>query len=284
VPLDVDRQGARLDALDGHDAPLAYVTPSHQFPTGATMSLDRRLKLLEWAHASGAYVVEDDYDCDYRFSGPPLTALAGLDSGRNVIYLGTFSKSIGAGIRTGFMVLPPQLIEPTRTLKMLLNFGHPWLEQYVLADFLQTRAYERHLRRIRRAYREVRDTLVGELASAFGEVDLWGVESGMHLMWRLPRHFPKPAEFIERVARGGVRIHSLHSGGAHDLGSAYVKDAILLGYSSLSCDEIRTAVRVMRHAVDDFASPRAHHIVIAGLDPAIHSLEKKNGSAGQAHG
>ena len=81
------------------------------------MPLDRRLKLLEWAQTSGAYVIEDDYDSDYRFSGPPLTALAGLDTGHNVIYLGTFSKSVGAGIRTGFMVLPPQLIEPAHGRK-----------------------------------------------------------------------------------------------------------------------------------------------------------------------
>jgi GntR family transcriptional regulator / MocR family aminotransferase len=284
VPLEVDRQGARVETLGEDDASFAYVTPSHQFPTGATMSLDRRLKLLEWAHASGAYVVEDDYDSDYRYSGPPLTALAGLDNGRNVIYLGTFSKSIGAGIRTGFMVLPPQLLEPARTLKILFNFGHPWLEQYVLADFLRTHAYQRHLRRIRRAYREVRDTLLEELASAFGELDLWGVESGMHLMWRLPRDFPKPSEFIERVARHGVRIHSLHSAGAHDMGSQYAKDAILFGYSSLSREEIKTAVRVMRNAVDDCVALRSPRIVIAGLEPAIHLLAKKDGPAGQACG
>jgi GntR family transcriptional regulator/MocR family aminotransferase len=250
-PLDVDKQGARLDALAKTCAPLAYVTPSHQFPTGATMSLDRRLKLLEWAQSSGAYVIEDDYDSDYRFSGPPLTALAGLDTGHNVIYLGTFSKSIGAGIRTGFLVLPPQLIEPARTIKILLNFGHPWLEQYVLADFLRTRAYAHHLRRIRRAYREVRDTLLEELKRAFGDVDLWGAESGMHIMWRLPRDFPNVQSFVDSTAAYGVRIHSLESGGAHDMGSSYAKDSILLGYSSLSREEITVAVRAMINAVRD---------------------------------
>jgi GntR family transcriptional regulator / MocR family aminotransferase len=255
-PLDVDRQGAQLDALGDSCAPLAYVTPSHQFPTGATLPLDRRLKLLEWAQTSGAYVIEDDYDSDYRFSGPPLTALAGLDTGHNVIYLGTFSKSVGAGIRTGFMVLPQQLIEPARTIKILLNFGHPWLEQYVLADFLTTRAYQQHLRRIRRAYREVRDTLLDELRSAFGNVDLWGVESGMHIMWRLPRDFPKVQDLVEGTARHGVRIHSLESGGAHDMGSPYPKDSILLGYSSLSREDIRTAVRAITNAVDDLAIGR----------------------------
>jgi len=255
-PLDVDKQGARLDALAASVWPLAYVTPSHQFPTGATMSLDRRLKLLEWAQTSGAYVIEDDYDSDYRFSGPPLTALAGLDAGHNVIYLGTFSKSIGAGIRTGFMVLPPQLIEPSRTIKILLNFGHPWLEQYILADFLRTGAYRHHLRRIRRAYREARDILMKELGNAFGNIDLWGVESGMHIMWRLPRDFPNVDDFVKRTGDHGVRIHSLASGGAHDMGSPYPKDSILLGYASLSCEDIATAVRAMSNAAEELAAGR----------------------------
>jgi GntR family transcriptional regulator/MocR family aminotransferase len=267
-PLDVDRQGAQLDALGHSHAPLAYVTPSHQFPTGATMPLERRLKLLEWAQTSGAYVIEDDYDCDYRFSGPPLTALAGLDTGHNVIYLGTFSKSVGAGIRTGFMVLPPQLIEQARTIKILLNFGHPWLEQLVLADFLRSRAYQQHLRRIRRAYRDVRDTLLEELRSAFGNVDLWGVESGMHIMWRLPRGFPKVQNLVDGAARYGVRIHSLESGGAHDMGSPYPNDSILLGYASMSREDIRTGVRAIINAVDDLAAGRPSAQPPSGLrDP-----------------
>jgi GntR family transcriptional regulator/MocR family aminotransferase len=274
-PLDVDGQGARLDALGAACAPLAYVTPSHQFPTGATMSLDRRLKLLEWTHNSGAYVIEDDYDSDYRFSGPPLTALAGLDPGHSVIYLGTFSKSIGAGIRTGFMVLPPQLVETARTIKILLNFGHPWFEQYLLGDFMTTRAYQHHLRRIRRAYREVRDTLMEELRAAFGNLDLWGVESGMHIMWRLPRHFPNVKDFVERTASYGVRIHSLESGGAHDMGSPYANDSILLGYSSLSREEIRTAVLAMANAVQDLT---------AGRLPAKHQIDRVILDACQSNG
>jgi GntR family transcriptional regulator / MocR family aminotransferase len=278
-PLDVDRQGARLDALAGARGPLAYVTPSHQFPTGATMSLDRRLKLLEWAHASGAYVVEDDYDSDYRFTGPPLTALAGLDSGYNVIYLGTFSKSIGAGIRTGFMVLPPQLIEPARTIKILLNFGHPWLEQYVLADFLRSGAHRHHLRRIRRAYREARDALMEELKCAFGDVDLWGTESGMHIMWRLPRDFPKVDDLVARVAGYGVRIHSLESGGAHDMGCPYRKDSILLGYASLSRNDIATAVRAMVNAVHDLASRRPRIELRAGERSQLASRRTERADA-----
>ena len=221
-PLDVDRQGAQLDALGESRAPLAYVTPSHQFPTGATMPLERRLKLLEWAQTSGAYVIEDDYDCDYRFSGPPLTALAGLDIGHNVIYLGTFSKSVGAGIRTGFMVLPPQLIEPARTIKILLNFGHPWLEQFVLADFLGAAPISSICAGYARAYRDVRDTLLDGAQKRLrhrrsvgrGQRDAHHVAAagGVSQRCRI---------CVDGAARYGVRIHSLESGGAHDMGSPY---------------------------------------------------------------
>jgi GntR family transcriptional regulator/MocR family aminotransferase len=198
-------------------------------------------------------VVEDDYDSDYRYAGPPLTALAGLDAAESVIYLGTFSKSIGAGFRTGFMVVPPQLVEPVRTLKTLLNFGHPWIEQYLLAEFLSTRSYQQHLRRIRRSYARVRDCLLQELSRAFGKVDLWGADCGMHIMWRLPPDFPDPAAFVAATARRGVRLHTLESGGAYDFGSSYVRDSLLLGYSSLSEQEIKTAVQAMVLAFDELA-------------------------------
>jgi GntR family transcriptional regulator/MocR family aminotransferase len=252
-PLDVDAHGPQFDRISETSAPFAYVTPSHQFPTGVTMTLERRLRLLEWAKDSGAYVVEDDYDSDYRYAGPPLTALAGLDAAESVIYLGTFSKSIGAGFRTGFMVVPPQLVEPVRTLKTLLNFGHPWIEQYLLAEFLSTRSYQQHLRRIRRSYARVRDCLLQELSRAFGKVDLWGADCGMHIMWRLPPDFPDPAAFVAATARRGVRLHTLESGGAYDFGSSYVRDSLLLGYSSLSEQEIKTAVQAMVLAFDELA-------------------------------
>jgi GntR family transcriptional regulator/MocR family aminotransferase len=251
TPIDVDRDGMRVDGIGGLKARLIYVTPSHQFPTGVTLSLERRLRLLEWAQNTGAYLLEDDYDSDFRYFGPPLTALAGLDTSRSVIYLGTFSKSIGAGLRTGFLVVPPQLVEPTMTVKVLLNYGHPWTEQALLADFLNSRSYQRHLRKIRRAYSEVRDYLLDELKKAFGEVDIWGAETGMHVMWRLPKGFPRAQEFAVATRAYGIRIHTLGSAGAHDLASPYGPNSILLGYSALTKQEIRTGVQAMQKALLD---------------------------------
>jgi len=250
VPVGVDREGTTVEQLRGVSASLAYVTPSHQFPTGATLTIERRLKLLEWAQATGAYIVEDDYDSDYQYSGPPMIALAGLDNSRSVIYLGTFSKSIGAGLRTGYMVLPPQLVDHARKVKSLMNYGHPWLEQMVLADFLATGSFQRHLRRIRRSYAAVRDCLIDGLRSGFGEPDIRGAANGMHVMWRLPPGFPDPETLVAQVHEFGVEIYTLAGAGAVDFGSPYAADSILLGYSSLTEDEVKKGVRAIGRAVE----------------------------------
>jgi GntR family transcriptional regulator/MocR family aminotransferase len=250
VPVGVDREGMAVEPLRSINASLAYVTPSHQFPTGATLTIERRLKLLEWAQSTGAYVVEDDYDSDYQYSGPPMIALAGLDSSRSVIYLGTFSKSIGAGLRTGYMVLPPQLVNDARTVKSLINYGHPWLEQMALADFLTSGSFRRHLRRIRRSYASVRDCLIDGFKSRFGELDIRGAANGMHVMWRLPVGFPDPETLVAQVHDLGVEIYTLAGAGAVDFGSPYAADSILLGYSSLTEDEVTKGVRAISRAVE----------------------------------
>ena len=251
TPIEVDRDGMRVDTIGGLKSRLIYVTPSHQFPTGVTLSLERRLRLLEWAQNTGAYLLEDDYDSDFRYFGPPLTALAGLDTGRSVIYLGTFSKSIGAGLRTGFLVVPPQLVEPAMTVKVLLNYGHPWAEQALLADFLNSRSYQRHLRKIRRAYSGVRDYLLEELKKAFGEVDIWGAETGMHVMWRLPKGFPTAQEFAAATRAYNIKIHTLETAGTYDMASPYGADSIILGYSALTRQEIKAGVQAMEKALVD---------------------------------
>jgi GntR family transcriptional regulator/MocR family aminotransferase len=251
VPVTVDEGGLDVDALPAADVQLLYVTPSHQYPMGYTLSLERRLRLLDWARHSGAYIVEDDYDSDFRYRGSPLTALMGLDRHGSVIYLGTFSKSMGAGLRLGYMVVPPQLIAPARTVKALLDNGHPWLDQAVMAEFLASGSYANHLRRIRQLYRERRDCLVEALQQHFGAVELSGQDSGMHVTWRLPQHLPDAAE-LQRVAEAqGVGIYSLQSGAAYDFeGCAYSRSAVMLGYSSLSERQIREGIRRVAAALE----------------------------------
>jgi GntR family transcriptional regulator/MocR family aminotransferase len=251
-PVPVDSDGLITALLPaGQEIALAYVTPSHQFPTGVTLPLDRRLGLLAWAAATGAYVVEDDYDSDFRYDTPPLTALSGLDRDHRVIYLGSFSKSIGAGLRLGYLVLPPELVAPAIAAKSLASYGQPWLDQAVVADFLNTGAHRQHLRRMLKTYRVRRDLLVNALTDMFGrDIRLTGTDAGMHMMWHLPDHLPNAVTVAGAAARFDVGVYPLPVIGARSFGGT--KDAerrLILGYSSLSPKEITTGVGLLGKAV-----------------------------------
>ena len=244
LPVPVDDNGLDVSSLPDEPVSLLYLTPSHQFPTGRTLTLERRFRVLEWAWRVGAYIVEDDYDSDFRYDGPPLSALAGLDRHDSVIYLGTFSKSIGPGLRIGYMVLPQDLVEPAVTIKALLDSGHSWLDQAVLAEFIASGDYIRHLRRIRLVYKSRRDRLLEVMHREFGEISVSGRRGGMHIMWRLPDEFPAALELEAMARECGVGIYSLGSGGVHDYGAGpYRERSILLGYSSVPEDEIEEGIR-----------------------------------------
>ena len=256
MPICVDENGLCVDELPQEGAALLYVTPSHQYPMGFTLSLERRLRLLDWAWRTGTYIVEDDYDSDFRYRGSPIAALMGLDSHGCVIYMGTFSKSIGAGLRLGYLVVPKHLAAPVRTAKALLDNGHPWLEQAVLAEFLAGGGYDNHLRRIRQSYAERRDCLTDCLRRHFGEVTVSGSECGMHIAWHLADELPRAAELQAMAAEHGVGIYTLQSGAACDFGCcAYSERAISLGFSSLNERQIRNGVERIAAAVDAARNP-----------------------------
>jgi GntR family transcriptional regulator / MocR family aminotransferase len=208
-PVPVDEEGFDVSALGGQCAKLAYVTPSHQFPLGFTMSVGRRGQLLEWAHRAGAYILEDDYDSDFRYQSSPLLALKALDRHDRVIYLGTFSKSIGPGLRLGYVVVPEHLAETARRLKALMNNGHPWLDQAVVSEFVGSGAFQNHLVRIRKQYLLRRDRLMHELEQLLGPLRFEGVDGGMHLTCHLPDDLPPTYDLQQRLKRVGVGIYSL---------------------------------------------------------------------------
>jgi GntR family transcriptional regulator/MocR family aminotransferase len=255
IPVDVDADGLQVSALPGRSVALAYVTPSHQFPLGATLSLERRLRLLDWARRSRAFIVEDDYDSDFRHHRAPLMALKGLDQEDCVVYLGTFSKAIGAGLRIGYMVVPRQLAGPAAAVKTLMDNGHAWLDQAILADFIASGAFDTHLRRIRKIYLARRDCLVESLRQSFGEVALSGLEGGMHLAWHLPPSWPSAGEIQERARRRGVGIYPLAMAAAHDYGRyGPAERTLILGYTALSEDLIRRGVALIAASLE---APRA---------------------------
>jgi GntR family transcriptional regulator / MocR family aminotransferase len=239
IPMPVDGEGMLVKGLAGSDARLTVVTPSHQFPTGATMSLPRRLSLLRWARSEGGLVIEDDYDSGFRFQGRPLPSLQGLDGASTVAYLGSFSKVLFPSLRVGYAVLPPDLVAAFEAAKDLTDRQTPILEQQVLASFLSEGHFDRHLRRMRQLYGERRRALVEALAARMGDAcRVLGSEAGMHLMVELDIRMEED-EAVERAAAAGVAVYP---------SSPYrLKSnpdiALLLGYAGMPEDRIREGVR-----------------------------------------
>ncbi|MEO0394517.1 MAG: PLP-dependent aminotransferase family protein [Cyanobacteria bacterium P01_A01_bin.137] len=209
-PMPLDRDGLVVDELIGHSTTprLVYVTPSHQFPTGALLSLPRRLALLQWAWKTGALIVEDDYDSEYRYGGRPIPSLQGLDTHASVLYVGTFSKVMFPSIRLGYLVLPESLVDVFGKAKWLADRQPPTLTQSVLAEFIAEGHLERHIRKMRLCYERRRNALVQALYEHFGQtVEILGDSAGLHVMAKLPLLLTDD-EAEARAASVGVELCS----------------------------------------------------------------------------
>lgn len=245
LPTAVDSRGVDVERLP-KEAAFIYVTPSHQYPTGSMLSPERRMQLLEWALRTHAYVVEDDYDSDFFYDSAPLPALKSLDKNDQVIYMGTFSKSLGAGLRVGYMIVPPHLASTAIAIKGLMTNCMPWFTQAVLAEFMASGAFQHHLRRTRMIYNARRDFLIRTLSQRFGGSEIYGAQAGMHLAWELPHSAPAAFD-LERLARSyGVGVYSFGTGNAllmgDDINARYAR-SVMLGFAALDEREIDEGVR-----------------------------------------
>lgn len=247
VPVDDD--GLRPERLPRDDdrVRLAYVTPSHQFPSGGVLPLERRLELLEWAEGEGVYIVEDDYDSEFRYEGRPVEAVQGLDRRGRVIYLGTFSKVMSPALRVGYLVLPERLAPAFREAKWLADCHTPRLVQRALAAFLAEGHFERHLRRVRTRNAGRRRALLEALDVHLGDrIEVAGSNAGVHLLLRVP-DLPAAAVpgLLERAARRGVRVYSA----LHYYASPPDHAELLLGYASMTERQIEAATGRLAAAV-----------------------------------
>jgi GntR family transcriptional regulator/MocR family aminotransferase len=247
IPVPVDEEG--LDVATGvarsPRARAVCVTPSHQYPLGATLSASRRLQLLDWARRSGAWILEDDYDSEYRYESPPIAALQGLDRDARVIYIGTFSKVLFPALRVGYLVVPEDLVSRFVTLRAAIDDFPPTLYQAVLTDFLAEGHFARHLRRMRQLYRERRGALVEALRSEPG-LQVLGEGAGMHLTAVLEEG-TQDRRIAERAAAQGLWTMPLS---VCYLGEP-ARSGLVLGYGGTGIPEIAAGVRRLAALLGD---------------------------------
>jgi GntR family transcriptional regulator/MocR family aminotransferase len=233
----VQRDGIAVSRLPDA-ARLVFVTPSHQLPTGASMSVARRLELLEWAQRRGVVVLEDDYDSEYHYEAAPLPSLQGMTTSVAVVYAGTFSNTMFPGLRIGYLVLPPSLVDPFRRAKWHADRRTPFLEQAALADFLREGHFERHVRRMRRLYGRRREALTSALVRHFGdEVTILSDAAGMFLLVRFAS-----GRIAEQARRRGVHLTST----AHYYAGEPPPHEYLLRFSAIGERALREGIRRLK--------------------------------------
>ena len=246
VPLPLEPDGVSLSSLTASPAQAVYLTPSHQFPYGMILSAAKRLQLLQWAESCNGYLIENDYDGEFRYEGAPVPSLQGMDRSGRVIYLGTFSRALTPSFRLSYLVLPWELV------KRFKQGGHSYdqlaspLFQETLRLFMESGELERHMRRMRVLYEHKHAVLMEELHSSFGErLQVIGAGSGLHVLVK-PSSGGEEADMIQKAARCGVKVYpvSAYALTAHKK----AEGSVLLGFGGLDTEEIRTGVRLLAQA------------------------------------
>jgi GntR family transcriptional regulator / MocR family aminotransferase len=241
IPVDNEGLSVALGVKRCRNARAALVTPSHQYPLGVTMTAPRRLQLLDWAARSRSWILEDDYDSDYRYEGMPISSLQGLDPNSRVIYIGTFSKVLFPSLRLGYLVIPARLVDRFISVRIAMDIAPPTFNQEVLADFIQEGHFSRHIRRMRMLYRERRNALVSSIEQEFGRgVEITGEQAGMHLCVAMKGISDR--EIVARAARVNLCLVPLSNS---YMGKTF-RQGFILGFGSTPAAEMANAVRKLR--------------------------------------
>lgn len=249
VTVPSDESGVCVDALQEGGADVVYVMPSHQYPTGVVMPIGRRLELLKWAAGEEErYVIEDDYDSEFRYRGKPVPSLQASDTAGKVIYIGTFSKSIAPAIRVSFMVLPEKLMRRYEEQYAVFSSTVSRIDQTVLNDFIEEGAFERHLNRMRKVYKEKHELLLEELKPFLKDFSLSGENAGLHVLLTDLRGRSETA-LKEAAARAGVRVYGISEALVEEKAEGEMLPAtVLLGFGGLTEEQIRKGIKLLKGA------------------------------------
>lgn len=246
-PVPVDENGLKTSLLPLNKNPrFVFVTPSHQFPLGGTLPIQRRIQLIHYSRQTNCYLVEDDYDSEFRYEGPPVSSLQGLEPER-VLYIGSFSKILSPALRMGYLILPLQLIEQCRKLKWFSDLHTPSLDQLVLARFIKEGHLERHISKMKKIYKSRRDFLIHCLNTTFSnKINILGDSTGLHLIVEFKEHhFSK--ELLEEIQRFEVKIYPVED---HTIEKGKHPNQIILGYGHLSNEEIEEGITRLCQAIN----------------------------------
>ena len=242
VSIPMDSSGIQMDALRRSKASVAYVMPSHHFPTGIVMPIRRRLELLSWAgQKPDRYIIEDDYDSEFRYRGRPIPSLQGIDPSGRVIYMGTFSKALTPAMRVGYMVLPPKLLARYRKDLSFYSNSVSRSEQKFLSLFIRNGQFERHLNRMRNVYKDKRDAILKAFQPYRPLFSVSGEDSGLHMLL----HFHdgrSAASLIDQAASHGIRLYRVSDAHADPSSTSPFDEHIILGYAALPIDRLEEGI------------------------------------------
>lgn len=245
--IDLDNHGIKPDKLRKSLANVVCITPSHQFPTGSIMPINRRIQLLNWANEKKhRYIIEDDYDSEFRYSGKPIPSLQGLDQNGRVIYMGAFSKSLSPALRISYMVLPEHLLEAYHNKLSFYICPVPTMEQKTLQRFIDEGFFERHLNRMRNIYKQKRETIVNTITELLPGAQIQGASAGLHLTLRVHNGMNEQ-ELIKAAREQQVKVYGL-SKYYSITSSNNQNDTLLLGFATLKNKDIVNAVSLLKKA------------------------------------
>ncbi|MDU7336899.1 MAG: PLP-dependent aminotransferase family protein [Clostridium sp.] len=246
-PVELDDSGMRPDSLRESLANVACVTPSHQFPTGMVMPVSRRIQLLNWANeAPKRYLIEDDYDSEFRYSGKPIPSLQGMDETGRVIYMGAFSKSLSPALRVSYMVLPLHLLSEYEKNLRFYICPVPKIDQKTLCRFMDEGYFERHLNRMRNLYKQKREAIVATIHEKLPQAEIRGDSAGLHFLLRVNNGWEE-ADLIKAALKQGVRVFGVTQY-YFALPQQYQDSLLLLGFASLKTEEMEIAVNLLKEA------------------------------------
>lgn len=245
--IKVDKEGMNIDDLVGSNASAVHISPSHHFPTGRVMPVARRHQLLKWANENKSYIIEDDYDSEFRFSGKPIPTIAGIDNNR-VIYMNTFSKTLAPSIRIAYMVLPDRLMERFHDKLGFYSGTVSGFEQYTLANFIRRGYFERHINRMRNYYRDYRNKIIGAIKNSpiYPKVTIEEENAGLHFILGI-RQMIDDEKFVRILKENDINISSVSEYCYNDLEEFQHK--FIINYSAVEEEQLRKALEIMNKAL-----------------------------------